>query len=238
MESISSSNSHFTQGNVGPADTNSVYKQLFQKEYLSVFHGLILWKIPYTSFIIKPKSYLMFTTFPPAVYAPNLGNFSSFEEKFTSVVDYLQINAVFCEVSNKQDLRFIIAPAGKLHVSEIIVPGGDTNYIKDILIEIYELLSRELTKYVHSDENYDSITEGVKALKEKSERAFGENNRTDQLTFENSFQYKVYDGRIWDDVPVQWLEFAPSVIHKLNDHIDLRKGFFNLLVKLFDRALQ
>jgi len=181
----------------------------------------------------------MFTTFPPKMPEQiNLSKFSNFGEKFDAVVDHLKIRSIFCEVSNKENLSFLTTPARKLHVTEIIVPGGDTNYIKDILIELHELLSDELTTYVNSDESYDSITDCLKVAKEKSEQGFDENNRTDQFTFKNDFQFKVYDGKIWSDALPQWLEFDHDVIYKLNEHFDLRRGFFNRLIKLFDAALQ
>jgi hypothetical protein len=181
----------------------------------------------------------MFTTFPPKMPEQiNLSKFSNFGEKVDAVVDHLKIRSIFCEVSNKENLSFTTTPARKLHVTEIIVPGGDTNYIKDILTELYEILSKELTQYVDSDESYDSITACLKTVKEKSEKGFDENNRTDQFTFKNDFNFMVYDGNVWDELLPQWLEFDHQVIYKRNDHLDLRKGFFDKLIKLFDKALQ
>ena len=119
----------------------------------------------------------------------------------------------------------------------MLVPGGSPAYIKSVLTECIPILSAEIEKYLHGDDDYESIVDHLKRCTELCKKSVRENDRLDRFGFNEEIKFFVHTDNEWKQVLFQHLRFKSGVVPDWEEQFDVRKNFYIQLGELFTTAL-
>lgn len=171
-------------------------------------------------------------------YAPlNLGPFFSFEDKLNTVIDWLDVLAVFCNLKFANDNH--TPDIGKQIVLEIAVPGGRPGYIRSLLQETQLILKEELNDFINDNEtDLYTITQTLKEAKEKCILQSRSNDINKTMGYDpGKIKFISFHGSHPSRLYFENLKFSKEAAEELSDHFTIRKEFYEVLVDIIDKKL-
>lgn len=175
--------------------------------------------------------------FPKQHYEPlNLEVFPTFEEKLIALCDYIKIQAVFCEIANKEALQDRI-PLERLHVISLAVLPWHFSYAKTTLTEKLVFFTIEAKKYLQSEDEYEGIADSLQRCIDLCSNARNKNNLNDHFSSDREVNFYAY----WNDhplsMPFQCFSFDRNALLDLEEHFSIRKGFYEQMIEMLSKAL-
>ena len=182
----------------------------------------------------------MFTKFDKALPSRkyiNLSQYKNFEGKFMAAYKYSKIREAFFEVSNPQDLGGL--PVKHLFVTRMVIHPPQLALINSTLQECLKILSNEVTIYINGSDNFEKIAQTLQRCITVCNRAFGENNINNRMTFDQNFTVKIYKEEKWYPTSYSFLEWSnPSIYEDFRQHFNIRKDFFAEMLKPLTQGLE